>query len=227
MTTPPLGSNPLVISHLALRRCIGVLGLALPFVLAIGLPLVCERAECDQIQGSISRYYHTEMGDVVVGALCAIGVFLIAYRGYGNKENMLATVCGVAAIGIGIFPMALDGATGKDVYSGYLHTASSAVFFLGLAIMALRFFPQPDPSSPPLPGKEKRNTVYRACGVTILIAMALMGLYSALTDQAERAVDPWDPIFWLESVAIVAFGIAWLTKGRAMAAVVDLARRRR
>ena len=30
------------------------------------------------------------------------------------------------------------------------------------------------------------------------------------------ALKAYDPIYWLESIAIVAFGISWLTKGEAI-----------
>ncbi len=78
MSTPVPGPNPLVVSHLTLRRSVGLIGLFLPFVLAFGLPVICVEPGCGELQGSLSRYYHTAMGDVFVGALCAVGVFLLA-----------------------------------------------------------------------------------------------------------------------------------------------------
>ena len=33
---------------------------------------------------------------------------------------------------------------------------------------------------------------------------------------AANAVDSLAPIFWLESLAVVAFGVSWLTKGEAI-----------
>ncbi len=34
--------------------------------------------------------------------------------------------------------------------------------------------------------------------------------------QARKAVARYQPLFWLEAVAIVAFGLAWLVKGQAI-----------
>jgi len=41
------------------------------------------------IQDSISSYYYTDMRDVLVGSLCAIGVFLWSYRGYDDPDPRL------------------------------------------------------------------------------------------------------------------------------------------
>ena len=60
-----------VIAYKKLRKAIGVLGTALPFVLAAGGYFFFSTG----IQSSLSAYYHTDMGDVFVGTLWAIGVF--------------------------------------------------------------------------------------------------------------------------------------------------------
>lgn len=64
--------NSLVISYLALRKAIGYLGIALPFVVVLGAWLLKGLG----IQSSISDYYFTDMRDVFVGILFSIGVFL-------------------------------------------------------------------------------------------------------------------------------------------------------
>jgi hypothetical protein len=69
--------EPLVLSYLGLRKAVGIIGLALPFVLAFGKILL----QSPGIQDSISAYYYTDMGNVFVGSLCAIGVFLMSTRG--------------------------------------------------------------------------------------------------------------------------------------------------
>ena len=56
----------LVLSYLGLRKAVGIIGTALPFVLAIGNLLFLEHLE---IQASISAYYHTHMRNVLVGKI--------------------------------------------------------------------------------------------------------------------------------------------------------------
>src|SRR5262245_66399087 len=60
-----------------LRRGVGVIGIALPFVLVIGHFLFAKEVE---LLGSMSQYYYSEMRDVFVGAMCAMGAFRICYR---------------------------------------------------------------------------------------------------------------------------------------------------
>ena len=60
-----------IIDVMLLRKAIGVLGVALPFLLWFG-GLAARVA----LQPSISRYYHTQMHDTFVGVLCAIGLGL-------------------------------------------------------------------------------------------------------------------------------------------------------
>ena len=56
-------------SYLALRKAVGWIGILLPFILMFGVFLIFKG---EIIQESISHYYHTGMGDVFVGALCAV-----------------------------------------------------------------------------------------------------------------------------------------------------------
>src|SRR5207245_4583836 len=70
--------DTLVLSYLELRKAVGIIGFALPFALAFGKILLQGRG----IQSSISGYYYTDMRNVFVGSLCAIGVFLMSCRGY-------------------------------------------------------------------------------------------------------------------------------------------------
>jgi hypothetical protein len=58
-------NNQLVIPYLTLRRTVGILGIALPFVLILGGWIVFKTS----LQGSLSAYYHTGMRDVFVGIL--------------------------------------------------------------------------------------------------------------------------------------------------------------
>ena len=64
---------------------------------------------------SVSNYYHTNVGGVFVSTLCAVRVFLLAYKGYKRldtdkvyefSDNIVANLAGVFAIGVGLFPSA-------------------------------------------------------------------------------------------------------------------------
>ncbi|WP_290057485.1 DUF998 domain-containing protein [Amycolatopsis solani] len=191
--------STLVHSYLFLRRAIGLIGLALPFVLIFGKQLV----QGGDLIGSLSGYYYSDVRDVFVGAMCAAGVFLFAYYGHDFIDNVASTVAGLGAIGLALFPTTPDhDVSGWDRTAGVLHLVFAAVFFLSLAYFCLRLFPH-DGEQPAGVG-----VVYRVCGVVILASLVLIVVTSRL-----RLVPEWHPALWLESAAVWAFGVAWLVKG--------------
>src|SRR6267378_5672793 len=100
MNRPSGPNGSLVLSYLGLRKAVGIIGSALPFVLAFGKMLL----EGPGIQDSISGYYYTDMRNVFVGSLCAIGVFLMSCRGYDRKDEIAGYLACVFAIGVALFP---------------------------------------------------------------------------------------------------------------------------
>ncbi|KAA1031068.1 DUF998 domain-containing protein [Pseudonocardia sp. EV170527-09] len=193
-----------VLSYLGLRRAVGVIGILLPFVL-VGGDLALGG---DGLRDSISRYYYSPMRDVFVGSLCAVGVFLYCYR-YDRPDNRLANVTGTAAIAVALLPTRPDGATTTAAtVVGYLHLAAATVFFAGLAWFCLALFTRGESGTP---GKAARNVVYRVCGATIVACLVLAALDAALVPDA--VAERFHTLFWLEAVAILAFGVAWFVKG--------------
>ena len=199
--------QPLVLSYLGLRKAVGIIGFALPFVLAIGRALL----QGAGLEGSISYYYYTDMGNVFVGSLCAIGVFLLSTRGYDRRDAIAGRLACVFAIGVALFPTRpYPVATSTEICIGYIHWSCAALLFLTLAYFCLKLFTKKDPNNV-TPRKQQRNKVYRFCGWTILTCIALIPITKI--PAVGTAVDRIQPIFWLESISIVAFGFAWLTKG--------------
>ncbi|MBT8062059.1 MAG: DUF998 domain-containing protein [Xanthomonadales bacterium] len=201
----------LVISYLLLRKLIGLLGCALPFVLAIGAWLISGM----DVQPSISDYYHTVMRDMFVGILFAIAIFMLSYRGYEPADDRAGDIACISAIFVALFPVAPLNPTPAQEVLGTLHYISAAVFFLTLAYFSLVLFTKSDPTIPPTPRKIVRNRVYRICGWTIIACLALIVLVG---NFASAPVKQLDPVFWLEALAIIAFGFSWLTKGEAILA---------
>lgn len=206
-----LPDDPYVISYLSLRKAVGVLGVALPVVLALGGVGIFGEG----LQRSISAYYYTGMRDVLVGTLCAIGVFLWSYKGPEPRDDRVGDLACVGAVGAALFPTVppLDPAPLDRIVAGF-HFGFAALFFLALAYFSLVLFTKTHPDRPPTPRKLQRNVVYRVCGWLILAALALVALY-LLVPGAER-FDGLNPIFWLEAVAVEAFGVSWLVKGEAI-----------
>jgi hypothetical protein len=86
----------LTVSYLFLRRAIGLIGALLPIVLPLGNCLSTGRW---LLLPSVSSYYYSDMRNVFVGSLCAVGVFLICYR-YQQWDDVLSNLAGFFAIGV-------------------------------------------------------------------------------------------------------------------------------
>ena len=169
-----------IISYLTLRKAIGYLGMFLSPVLILTV-LIVE----GQVEQSISAYYSTMMRDVMVGILVVSGAFLMSYKGYDLKDNIVSWISGVSAIGVALF----------SIYQPIAHTVFAGIFFLSLAYMAYFQFTI---------GKNKKNNIiYKICAAIILagaIALPLIRFnYSVL-------------IF--ETIMLWAFGLSWLVKGK-------------
>ena len=59
-----------------------------------------------------------------------------------------------------------------------------------------------------------RNVIYAVCGYAILVCLVLIVLVNML--PSDSLVLQLTPVFWLESVATIAFGISWFVKGEAI-----------
>ena len=183
-------SNPLVVSHLTLRRMVGIVGLTLPIIL-----WTMEQ------RTSISNYYYGGMRDYLVGALVAIGAFLLAYNGYDRRDKVAGRVAGVAAILVAFCPH-LD-----PVYRA-LHFGAAVVFLGALAYISLALFTQ---SGGQMTDRKKtRNAVYRVCGYLILAGV--LGTVAGVVLGHS--------VFWWEALAVMAFGVSWIVKGEAILADV-------
>jgi hypothetical protein len=204
----PDGRTTLVLSYLGLRRAVGVIGMALPVILAVGGIV----RDGPGLQPSISHYYYSGMRDVLVGSLCAMAVFLFSYR-YDRPDAVAGVVASLAAVGAALFPTTRGHQLASAVDPvGVVHLVCAATFFLTLAWFCLALFPRTHADRPPTRRKRQRNVVYRVCGVVIVVSVALVAVTPLLPDRVAAV----HPVFWLESLAIEAFGVAWFVKGRTL-----------
>ena len=200
--------DTLVHSYLFLRRAVGVLGLALPAVLIIGKTLLQGGPPLD----SISDYVYSDMRGVLIGTMAAIGVFLFSYRGYGLIDEITADVAAVGAIAVALFPTTplVSHPSGAEQAVGTVHLIGASLFFAALIIFCLFLFTRSD-SANPTGRKRTRNIVYIACGVIMLACLITIGII-------EWVIHVGGLVLWLESAAVMAFGIAWLVKGETVLA---------
>ena len=205
----------LVVSYLTLRQMIGWAGLLMPIAVRLGAVLFEGIGSTD----SISAYYYTGMRDVFVSTLVLGGALLSCYRSPAPSDNAVAIIGGLAAIGIGLFPM--DPTYAPEILRkypdmvadkcymtrgllGYHFLFVGTFFALTFYLVYFRF----SAFTPAQPTREKilRNKVYKVCGAAMLVAFVAIGLLAVLRKG--------ESIFWPETVAVSAFAIAWLVKGQ-------------
>src|ERR1700721_2801176 len=127
MLIAPRPKDPIVLSYLALRKAVGAVALALPFVLAIPYWLLANHA----LQSSISAYYYTGMRNLFVGSLCAISMFMLCTRGYDIKDEIAGFFSSLCALGVAFFPTTPEGDPTKRQYEiGTAHFTFAARLFL-------------------------------------------------------------------------------------------------
>lgn len=187
-------------TYLALRRAVGWIGILLPLTLILGNYLIFQG---EIFLSSISRYYYTPMGSVFVGALCADAIFMFFYSGYGKTDRIPAVGAGIFLLGVVIFPTSLDGKIGLV---GLLHYICAAGLFLVLSFMSLYNFPRKRPGTP----KQVTDSIQIICGLVMLTCVIAAGIYLVLS-QVKGLESNF--FFFAESVALIAFGVSWLTEG--------------
>jgi len=200
----------MVISYRQLRRAVGLIGIALPIALLVGELAIGDKI----IRDSISSYYWSPtMHGVFIGSLCAIGVFLWSYYGDAKWDNWAGNLACIAAVCVALFPNSPT--VEHKVPTRFVHYPAAAILFLLLAYFCLVSFPLQDPGTTKTPKKPLRNKIYRGCGIVILLSIiTIAGLHLFFGDR------PPDPaVFWLESIAIWAFGWSWYIKGKGLSVV--------
>ncbi len=189
-------------SYLALRKSVGWIGILLPFVLITGVNLIFGKGE---ILKNISLYYHSGMRDVFVGAICAIALFLFFYRGYSKWDNRAGNLAGFFALGIALFPTV---ESGPYNWSAIVHFICASCFFIILSLFSIFLFTKKE--TRPTKRKLTRNKIYRICGSVMLVCLAAIMIFFIFFEEGHPQSSF---VFWAETLALIAFGISWLTKG--------------
>jgi hypothetical protein len=187
-------------TYMGLRKAVGLIGILLPFTLMLGNYLIFKGPI---VLRSISRYYHSDMQDVFVAALCAMALFMFFYSGYGRRERWAGILTGFLTLGVVFFPTTLTGPT--DLI-GRLHYACAGLLFLLLAWISLFHFPRKRPGS----AKQATDTIQVICGLLMIACVGAIALYYAFFRVEGRDTCV---VFVAETVALVAFGVSWLTEG--------------
>lgn len=208
-------SDPLAVStsYVILRNGIGVIGFALPIVMIVGGGL-------DHIQGSLSAYYHYSptrpgqygggtMRDLFVAMLCAIGAFLLFYRGHSLHEDVALNIAGIAAVLVALFPMDWP-AEPSAVMSkeAQVHLTSATIFFIAIAYVCV-FRARDTLCILADQGRRKAfERIYLVMGLLMLATPATV----ALIQYMSSAEGPGYKTLVVESAGVFVFAAFWLVK---------------
>ena len=223
--------NALVHSYTSVRRALGILGLALPPLLLLVVAVTGQAA-----QSSISAYYYGPGGNILVGTLCAMAVFLWSYLGYQSddglfpSDKLVARLAAVTALGVAFVPTggAIPATTANCTFveclvlkltpfnPTHVHLASALMFFALLAVFCIVNFRRTGGLALSRE-KQVKNGLFLTCGVVILVCLGVLVLrgylYANATPEEQAAMDRTVTVFILESIAVWAFATAWLVKG--------------
>ncbi len=207
-----------------LRKLVGSLGILLPLLVYLFLQFT---NGFDPILPSISHYYFTRAASLFEIIVSLLAVFLLVYKGEELVDYILSSIAGFSALLMLLFPTGnLRGYNHTIKYDSVavtffeqspfrpkFHYICAALFLLSLAVMALFVFTKSSHRpSQRTPNKRNRNKVYRTCGVVMLAAMcvAFLGFLNIIPSTI---YDGNNLTFWMETLSVEAFGVAWMVKG--------------
>ena len=199
-----MSTKPQIIDVHTLQKVIGLLAFLLPIMVVLVSWIL---SDITGFQDSISDYYHTISRNYFVGTLCAVGVCLFAYKGYELKDNIAGDVASILLL---LTAFILNDYGNDLTLNGILHLVFAGSFFGVLIYFCLVLFVKG--SDQPSKQKIYRNRIYRVCGYVMIACIGTIAL-SFSAPALKGMLEPFQYIFWLETVALFAFGISWLTKG--------------
>ncbi|RXG32598.1 hypothetical protein [Leeuwenhoekiella marinoflava] len=211
-----------------LRKIVGTAGMLLPVLLLASSLTVFEMTGPLE---SISHYYYTRAATLFTVTVSLIGIFLIVYSGEEPVDFWVSNIAGIAALCVAFFPTNNLAESCCDATMPYavtyfdesqegwrstFHYISAAVFLVSLAFMALFLFVKSNtPKEKRCEEKVRRNKVYRICGIVMIVALVviILGLTEIISPETYNRLKL---TFWMEALAVEAFGFSWLVKGEAI-----------
>lgn len=189
-----------------LRCWIGVLGMALPWIVLV-LSVAYGFGWPDSISAT---YFVSTCITPFMIILGSAGVLLCCYDAYSRVDDTLNTIAGIFGFGICLFPCAATNAPYIGTFnlpigtSNTLHMICAIGFFGILAYNSLFQFTKS--AGIVTPYKKKRNLIFRVCGIGMIVSFIFLPLatFGVLTIP--------HIIWWIEMIALTFFGVSWLTK---------------
>jgi len=190
---------PPEINQYTIKFLIGLVALLLPVV-----EVILSRGAITSISES---YWYPDSywsRNIFVGSQFAIAALLAGYNGTSSKQLWFGKVAALAAILIANFPCKC-GRDAHEIVKG-VHGVSAGVMFAVLAWFCWDFIQRAKTKlhDARRTAASRRIIIYKACGVGMLVAIALfVGHFVFFPDEESL-------ILWGETFGLVSFGLSWL-----------------
>jgi hypothetical protein len=178
----------------------------LPWIVAI---LYC--IENKYFPQSISAtYYAVSCITPFMIILGAAGLLLLTYNGYNKQDRIVCSIAGIMGLCVCIFPCSATTADYVGTFmlptevSGWIHNISAVIFFALLAYNSYFLFTKS--AGEMTDNKRRRNIIFKVCGIGMLASFVLLIPFLIL----DVRVGMWI----VEAIALLFFGVSWLTKSQ-------------
>lgn len=157
-----------------------------------------------------------------VAGFCAFGVALFPTSGAGCKDDSFPGRAFVSTetneAGSAIVTVEIDSQFALFSWVDVVHFGSAGILFATLAFFCFFVFTrvladQRRSDGSPTPEKIRRDTVYRWSGRVIVAAIAALGI-RAVFFRDWGGWNEYNLTFVMETIALWAFGLSWVVKGR-------------
>lgn len=195
------------------RQIVGWLGIWLPLVVYI---VLFAAGGPSRPLESLSHYYHTWAQVPFVLIVGFMGLYLLLYKGEEGLDFMLSSFAGLGAFVLAWAPTspicdhtAASWVITQNTKSSLLeclHLGGAGVFLVCLSFILFFFFPRFGQVT------TRQKWFYRSCAVVMWVAFLVVLLGESIL--GDDVYLKYSLTFWMECIAIWAFGWAWLIKGR-------------
>ncbi len=216
-------NTPWIDSSKTLMKLIGILGMLLPVLIYLFLYTSTGHT---RVLHSISHYFYTRSNPIFIIVLSLMAIFLMIYKYKKPIDFYLSFFAGVAALLLLLFPTDSIADTCSDLCEGHtiafinddgfrvaFHYACAAIFLGILNYMCFFLFTRSDkPKVMRTLQKNKRNVIFYICGtlMTLSLLIIILGLFEVIPREIYYQNNL---TFWMETLAVEAFGFSWLVKG--------------
>ncbi|MBA4305053.1 MAG: hypothetical protein C0424_12560 [Sphingobacteriaceae bacterium] len=194
------------------RQIVGWLGISLPVVVYV--VLVASGGPARPLE-SLSHYYHTWAQVPFVLIVGFMGLYLLLYKGEEGLDFMLSSFAGLGAFVLVWAPTSpicysepVRWIITQNTDSSFLerlHFGGAGIFLGCLSFILFFFFPRFGQVS------IRQKWFYRSCAVVMWAAFLVVLLGEKVV--GEDVYLHYRLTFWMECLAIWAFGWSWLMKG--------------